>query len=148
MKNILIYAGTFAVFTALHFAYTAFGFFKSYGKYESLSFNDYLLSYQQGFLHFKGLAFGLLGFFGIYVLRTYLNSRDFHTVRAGTIAFLLLFTAGYLSGGINHSTGMFDYFMDKVGYFYVYAQHAFLFMSTFISVLTGTIIIFFTRRKR
>ncbi len=147
MKGLLLQLGAFAFVLAIHFTYIAYGFYNSFGKYESLSLNTYIYSYKNAQQLFVGLSLGLLAFFAVYSIRKYLETRDSRSVRTGTVLFFVLLIASYLLLGINNSTGMFDYFVNNLGYFYLAGQYLFLFPAVALSFIISIIVVFFTSRR-
>ncbi len=147
MKSFLLQVLALIVVVAAHFALSCIGFYNSFGKYESLSLSVYFFSYVTALKHLIGLSLGLLAYFSAYSIRKYLETKELSAVLAGIIVALILLFSGYLSFGIHESTGMFDFFVGKIGTVYVKIQFLFLFATTSISVITGSIIVWRKSKK-
>ncbi len=147
MKGLLLQLGAFVFILAIHFIFISYGYYNSFGKYESLPFTTYIYSYKYALQHFVGSSLGLMAFFAVYAVRKYLESRDYRSVRVGTILFIVLLISDYFLLGINNSTGMYDYFVNNLGYFYVSGQYTFLILAVALSFIVSTIVVFFTSRR-
>jgi len=147
MKNVILHLMIFATVWAGQFFMTCLKYYNAYGKNASMTLHDYWYSYRISMTYHQGIALGLLVTFSIWIIRKYLAKKNIKAVRTGSIVFLVIFIALFLSLGVYESSPMFEILIRKTASFFAKMQHTTFLLTTILSTIPAYFIIRKTSKK-
>ena len=140
MKRLLIQIISFLAGFAAHFAYSSWGIARTLGRIRGAGEADYILTYSNRLHFITGITWGLVVSFAVYAVTKYFATEKRRGVLTGTATAVIIFIALYFLFGCN-GTMMFNFYTEKVGWFYASMIEPIILLITIISTVTGYILI-------
>jgi hypothetical protein len=149
MKRLLLQFLAFIIVLGVHFVYSVWDIARASMRFGSWDDVDFILTYTDTFNQFVGFSLGLGAVFIVYALFKFFQTRD--TGRGGVISGVIIssviFLLMYFFLGCYQESFMFDFYVNRLAYFYVTATKPITLFVTIISTLTGYIWIWRKTKK-
>lgn len=139
MKRFLLQITAFITAMVIHFFYSGWSISRAMGTL-GVDDIDYLLTYRDRFEYINGFTWGLIAAFFAYLVFKYRKTGSIKEMRKGIITACIIFAALYFLLGCNGSL-MFNFYAEKIGYFYASLIKHIILLVTIISTTTGYIMI-------